>query len=200
MPVKRKLPYIISVIILWALSYCLIQFFITGSDNSFLLPVDQQIPFIPEFIWIYHSLAPVLIITMIWMVKTRQNFFNMFWACIAASIIMNVFYIMMPCFHPRIALEASTLSEILVQATRYIDDAHNTLPSGHVTFAWLTLLAFINCSNFTSSRFLRFFYISWTVLISVSTLALKQHYVVDVASGITLAFLSFYSVRYLLNR
>jgi len=200
MPVKRKLLYTIGVIILWILSYCSIQFLITTSSNNFLLPIDQKIPFIPEFIWIYHSLLPILVITMVWMVKTRQNFFNMLWACIMAGIIMNIFYVMVPCFYPRMPFEASTLSEFVVQITRYVDNAHNTLPSGHVTFAWLTLLAFANCDIFTSSRFLKFSYISWAILVSISTLTLKQHYVVDVVSGIVLAFLSFYSVRYLLNR
>ena len=138
--------------------------------------------------------------TMVYAVTTRQNFFNMLWACVMAGIIMNIFYILLPCFYPRPPLEVSTLSEFVVQATRYVDAAHNTLPSGHVTFAWLTVLAFFSCDTFASSRFLKFSYIIWVVLVSISTLTLKQHYVLDVVSGIALAFLSFYSARYLLNR
>ena len=53
-----------------------------------------------------------------------------------------------------------------------------------------------NYANFAKKHnWIQFVYIMWACLISISTLVLKQHFIVDVASGLALASLSYYLGR-----
>ena len=102
------------------------------------------------------------------------------------------FYILFPSFYPREELVGNSTSIWLVEATRLLDHANNTFPSNHVTFSWLMYLS-AKCSQLAKKwKPLSVLYFIWASLITVSTLVLKQHFIVDVLSGIVLAHLSFY--------
>ena len=109
---------------------------------------------------------------------------------------MCLFYVFFPSFYPRESfVDVSTISGWLIEITRSIDGPHNTFPSGHVTFAWL-LVFFVSLSQYTRKySWIKVLYFSWATLISISTLTLKQHFVVDVLSGLALASLSYYLGR-----
>jgi len=194
-----KARYVFIVLALYMVSYVAIQFAITNSSYDFMTPFDSAIPFLPEWIWVYHSIIPVIFLTSFLLVKGRQLFFTMIWACIAATIVLNLFYIYLPSFYPRIEFEVATLSEYLVELTRAIDKANNTFPSGHVTFAWLVYYAASFSELAGKYRIIKLVYLVWAAMISFATLTLKQHYIVDVVSGIFLATLCFYSASVLLN-
>ena len=97
-----------------------------------------------------------------------------------------------PSFYPRPEFEVNTISEALVQLTRKIDASHNTFPSGHVTFAWIMFLGAVKTKLANQVEGLKALYLLWAIGIAMSTLTLKQHYLIDVLSGITLAYVSFY--------
>tara|TARA_R110000824_G_scaffold166215_12_gene342964 strand:+ start:433 stop:846 length:414 start_codon:yes stop_codon:yes gene_type:complete len=120
-------------------------------------------------------------------------------ACLAATVVLNIFYIYLPSFYPRIEFEVATISEYLVELTRAIDKANNTFPSGHVTFAWLIFYAASFSQLAGKYKIIKFTYLIWASMISFATLALKQHYIVDVVSGIFLATLCFYTASVLLK-
>ena len=114
---------------------------------------------------------------------------------VLAYVLMLIFYAFLPAFYPRAAYTEASLSGLLVELTRAIDGANNTFPSGHVTFAWL-LVFFIGITNFAKKHnWVQFVYIVWACLISISTLVLKQHFIVDVFSGICLAILCYYLAK-----
>jgi len=77
-----------------------------------------------------------------------------------------------------------------------MDGAQNTFPSGHVTFSWLILLA---AAEALTNKSMRLIYFLWAMAVTVSTLVLKQHYIVDVFSGILLAYGVFYLVKRLMS-
>ena len=55
---------------------------------------------------------------------------------------------------------------------------------------------FVNLSQYTRKySWIKILYFCWAVLVSISTLTLKQHFIVDVISGIALAALSYYLCR-----
>ena len=82
------------------LTYFWIQSYV-GNEYSFMTPVDKAIPFMPEFVWIYHTIIPVIFITMIILVKNRKVFMNTLWACVMATFIIHLFYLIFPSFYPR---------------------------------------------------------------------------------------------------
>ena len=195
----KKAKYVFLVLTMYLVSYVAIQLSITTGSYDFTTSFDEMIPFLPQWIWIYHSIIPVIFATSFFMIRTRRLFFTMIWSCVAATIVLNLFYIYLPSFYPRLEFEVTSVSEYLVELTRTIDRANNTFPSGHVTFAWLVYYAasFSRLGNKFAT--LRIAYFVWASMISFATLALKQHYIVDVVSGIVLATLCFYAARSMLN-
>lgn len=196
MSIVTKLCYIATILVLYLMGYTTVQGLVQVGQFDFYTSADSLLPLIPEFVWVYHSIVPVMFITMVGIVKDRQLFFNMFWACFTAAVVLNISYILLPAFYPRQAFEVQTLSGYILEITRQMDGAQNTFPSGHVTFSWLILFA---ASEALATRRVRLIYFLWTLAVTLSTLVLKQHYIVDVFSGILLAYGVFYLVKRLMS-
>ena len=179
--------------------YVSIQIFVTNHEFDFLTEFDTAIPFMPQHVWIYHSILPVILLTMCLLVQSKHIFFTTFWACLVATFVLNMSYIFFPSFYPRPEFDITTVSEALVYLTYQIDGSNNTFPSGHVAFAWIMFMGAIHSRIASRIEGLKALYLLWAIGISLSTLTLKQHYIVDVFSGVILAFLSFYVSR-LFNR
>lgn len=192
MPRYEKVKYISLVLVSYISMYIFIQAMVTTHEFDFITQFDLAIPFMPQHIWIYHSILPVIFLTMLSLVQARQLFITTFWACAIATVVLNISYLCFPSFYPRPEFEVNTISEALVHLTRKIDASHNTFPSGHVTFAWIMFLGAIKTRLASRVEGLKALYLLWAIGIALSTLTLKQHYLIDVISGITLAYISFY--------
>jgi membrane-associated phospholipid phosphatase len=169
--------------------YFLVQFIATD-DYSFMTPFDYAVPFIPEFIWVYHTLIPVIIISTIFSMEKRDVFFNTLVALTFSVIVLTLFHIIFPSFYPRQEIQVDTMSLWLVEVTRMIDASCNTFPSGHVTFAWILFFCIRDANCIKRTKALHLAYLLWAILIATSTVVLKQHYVFDVVAGIVLAWFS----------
>lgn len=192
MSTRTKVRYVLLFIIPQLLIYFLLQRLFAVNEYNFLIPPDNWIPFIPEFIWVYHSLVPVIFFTAIILLKSRKNFFTCYFACVMAAVLLVAFYILFPSFYPREEISGDSTSMWLVEITRIIDHANNTFPSSHVTFSWLMYLS-AKCSKMAKKfKALVPVYWLWAALVTASTLLLKQHYIVDVVSGIILAYTTHY--------
>jgi membrane-associated phospholipid phosphatase len=195
MPRYEKVKYISLMLISYISLYIFIQAAVTTHQVDFITEFDLAIPFMPQHIWIYHSILPVIFLTMLSLVQTRTLFITTFWACAFATLVLNISYLCFPSFYPRADFEVNTISEAFLYLTRKIDASHNTFPSGHVTFAWIMFLGAIKTKLANRVEGIKALYLLWALGIALSTLTLKQHYLVDVISGITLAYLSFYASR-----
>ena len=180
-------------------TYFLIQN-IVSHQHELLTDLDTFIPFMPDFVWIYHSLVPVIGATLFLLVNNRRNFFNTFWACLGATFIIHLIYVLMPSFYPRPDIIPAGLSEQLLALTYEIDNGSNTFPSGHVCYSWILFLGVFYSQDAKKTFGLRTLFLLWAIGVTLSTLTLKVHYVVDVVGGFALAFLAFYSIRYLFNK
>ena len=201
MSVKVKARYILLAFLPYLTFYFLIQSFVTVSQYNLLTDIDEKIPFIPQFIWIYHSIVPVIALTAILLFQKREIFLGLVFSIIFAGIFMCLSYIAFPSFYPReMLVDSSTLTGWLIEITRSIDGPHNTFPSGHVTFAWL-LVFFVGLSQYTRKHlWIQGIYFFWATLLTISTLTLKQHFIVDVFSGIVLATATYFLARKLFVR
>jgi membrane-associated phospholipid phosphatase len=195
--VKAKYLSVLTVFILG--TYFLIQG-IVSHQHELLTDLDGILPFMPDFVWIYHSLVPVIGATLFLLVNNRRNFFTTFWSCLGATFIIHLIYVIMPSFYPRPDLIPHNLSEQLLALTYEIDNGSNTFPSGHVCYSWLLFLGVRYSKDAKKTFGLRNLYLLWAIGVTLSTLTLKVHYVVDVFGGLALAFLMFYSIRYLFNK
>ena len=192
MTVKAKAKYVFLTILPYIIIYFILQSaLIINTNYNLLTDLDKLIPFVPEFIWIYHSIIPVFLFTTVVLIEKRPVFFTAIASIIFASVTMLLFYAFFPAFYPRDGHTEASISGFLVEVTRNIDGSNNTFPSGHVTFAWL-LVFFIGLSNFAQKhKWIQPTYLLWAFLISISTLVLKQHFIIDVFSGVILATLCY---------
>jgi len=188
---KVKAKYLLLILLPYLIFYFFIQSAITSGYN-FLTEFDELIPFVPEFIWIYHTILPIIVLTVVSLIEKKEVFFTAIAGFLFAALITSAFYVFLPASYPRDAYIDSSTSGYLVELTRIIDGPSNTFPSSHVTFAWLTVL-FVGLSKYANTcKWVRPAYFFWALLISVSTLVLKQHFIIDVFSGIALALICYY--------
>ena len=194
---KVKAKYIILTFLPYIIFYFLLQSVLVINTNyNLTTDLDRLIPFVPEFIWIYHTIIPVFFLTTIILIERKAVFFTAILSIVLAYILMLLFYTFFPAFYPRDGYTEASISGFMVELTRNIDGSNNTFPSGHVTFAWLLVL-FVGLSNFAKKHtWTKPIYIIWAFLISISTLVLKQHFIIDVFSGITLAVLCYIIGKY----
>jgi len=190
-----------SLIFFFFLSgYFLIQRLVTSGDISLLVEIDEYIPLMPEFVWIYHSLPLLVMIVMVVLIKKAKVFWRTFYSCMMASVVMFLCFVALPIEYPRPDVVASGLSSALLMATQELDYAHNTCPSGHVAFAWLMFLAAINTQWVKHEPWMGRVFLLWAIGIILSTLVLKQHFIADVVAGVFLASFSFYVAKFVVKR
>ena len=189
MALETKAKYMFAWLILTSIVYFSVQALVTHS-YSFLTPIDGLIPFVPEFVWIYHTLIPVIVSTTVFSMQRRDVFFKTVIALTLCMAVLTVFHVIFPSFYPRQEIEPTSYFSIsvwLVEITRQFDAASNTFPSGHVAFSWILYFCVRDSEYAKRKKSLPSTYLLWAVLISMSTLFLKQHYIFDVIAGIILA-------------
>ena len=137
----------------------------------------------------YSNLVILIPIVVLVAVRDWHRVNITLFAALIACLVAYVTYLALPIAFPRPALGEGLADRVL--AAEYAADfspGANKLPSLHVTFAWLVALA---------SRGQRLGRIGDVALfglaaaISVSTLLVKQHILIDVAAGTLLAFTAY---------
>lgn len=194
MSIAKKAVYTAGLFIAFFCLYFLVQFTTHAGKTNFLSEIDALIPLIPEFIWVYWSLPLQVLLAMVWLIKDRNLFFETFWSCIVASFFAFGFYLLLPAHYPRENFELTTTSQYLLNLTRTIDGASNTFPSSHVIFSWIMYISAARTKLAKQNSGLGLLFLFWTIGITLSTLAVKQHFIIDIIFGCALAFMIFYFV------
>jgi membrane-associated phospholipid phosphatase len=159
--------------------YLAINRYSAGRQAAVLfLPGEALLPLVPQAALIY-AVGFVLPAIFAWYVSNAVRFLRALLAFgIAATVAFLTFLVFPVCF------ERSTNPDGATGWLRlaYLDDPCNCFPSLHVTICWLVYFA---CrSAIRRPKVL----LTAVWAISLSTILVKQHYVVDVGAGILLAF------------
>lgn len=149
------------------------------------LYIDNLIPFSAPFSILYSSY-----LILLWY-GVSYAFFNFdltrYKHFIIGLIIIQLtayfFYVLLPgkIIRPTVVTEGFFFD--LVRMIYIIDMPSGLTPSLHVSNSWFIALALWN------GKYLRPTLIVWAILIIVSTLLIKQHFFIDVVSGLTLSSL-----------
>ena len=143
---------------------------------DFLLPVDTSIPFLPWTIFVYQSLYAMVMIAA-YMSKPRE-FLELMGGMVAIHLCCYVCFYVWTAHYPRPSptLIDSLFFRALYTALHEIDGAGNTFPSIHAS-----------ASIFVGWRMRQmrsgWGWPLWGVVVALSTLTVKQHFVVDIAAG-----------------
>ena len=154
-----------------------------------LLPlswVDQNTPFLPWTVLIY--ISEYFYFAFVYILLKREDNINQYlYSYFFAQIIACFIFIVFPVTYPRELFPVPTDIPLWLQGIwtwlRKADAPTNCLPSLHVASVYLSAFAFI------TDKQMKLFWVFfiWSTFIAISTLSTKQHYLIDIVSGITLA-------------
>lgn len=161
-------------------TYLAINEFSVGRPAHILyLPGEERIPFVPEFEFLYVMgyFFPLLVL---WKVDDVVTFVRLTLAFVLTLAVAYTTYFLFPVYLERPHLEVDSLATFLL-SLEYMDHSYNHFPSLHVAIGWLIYLA-------CRPRLRRPVILLVAVLgMSLATLFVKQHYVVDLVYGVLLA-------------
>ena len=149
-------------------------------------PADEVIPFMPQFIIIYFGCYLFWVVNY-FMASMREEKvkYRFFTADFYARLVCMLCFIFYPTTNTRPVL---TGTDIWTQAVRFlytVDKPINLFPSIHCMASWFSCIAVRK--NRKISNWYKAFSVLMTVLVVISTLALRQHVWQDAAAGILLA-------------
>jgi PAP2 superfamily len=152
---------------------------------DFSIALDSRIPFIHWTIWIY--LSDLLFFSFAALALTRKEFIQILQIILIAYVISMIGFIFLPGDYPRI--EVTTIASPFYRwgygVFHTVDLANNTFPSMHVGLTWIICISL-------ARRFQRYKYIifAYSILVTLSVLTTKQHFILDIVGGLTVVFIS----------
>ncbi len=184
---KNKYLYFLGLVIISVFGYLFINHYPLYTPQ--LLPmtiVDESIPLIPDTIWIYVSMYPMMIVAFYFLLNDLTTLEKAMPAFFFLQIISFFVFIVFPVTFPRelypLPAEMSVFTAKIFNGIRETDQPTNCFPSLHVGNCFIC--AFFlwgvdkkKCVSFTI----------WSCFIAFSTMSTKQHYFYDVVSGIVVA-------------
>lgn len=153
----------------------------SGRAMDLYLDAELSIPLIPAMVWPYLSLYPLFLLPLVHLDANAMKRLSR--QSVVTLVAAGLVFILLPGelgFPRGQAVQDGGAAIELIQA---IDTPHNVVPSLHVAFACLILLA---CGS-RSSPVLKTIYVAWMVLMSLSALLVHQHHVLDIVTGVGLA-------------
>jgi membrane-associated phospholipid phosphatase len=153
--------------------------------------IDDYIPFIPAFAFIYISFIPFVLISLLYFMFFCDFYINFSVSFIICQIISYIIYIFFQTFVSRPIILSNDIFSSMVLFIYSVDKPYNCFPSLHVSLS--TVLLFYWLRKIHKYKFILFLYV---VLVIISTLFIKQHYILDFISGIILGLSSFYIANY----
>lgn len=187
--VTRGNKYVVGAI-MYSAAYAL--YYATNHFPQFephLLPmswVDEHAPFLPWTVLIYTS--EYFYFAFVYILLRRDDNINKYlYSYFFAQIVACVIFFLFPVTYPRELFPIPADTSFWLQGVwtwlRKADAPTNCLPSLHVASVYLSAFAFITDKQM--KLFWTFFI--WSTLIALTTLTTKQHYLIDIVTGITLA-------------
>jgi len=178
----------------FAIGYLVINWFNESRSYYFdvAFPFERHIPFIPFFIlgylFVYASVLILYLLVndiILWR-RTVVSFIVLTTLC---YIIFLIFPVRMT-ERPEVAdMIVRNLLDKIARFYFVIDRPYNLLPSIHAAYPTLTTIL-----AWRAALIGRWFLLAMTVIIAVSVVLVKQHYIMDVVAGIFAAFISYYVV------
>ncbi len=140
--------------------------------------MDRSIPFTPGWVWIYLLYYPFCF-TPLFLLNNIDTFRRVAGAYLMEFVLAFIVFLSFPVRMIRPFVVPDTLSTKMVGIIYRVDPGFNVFPSLHVANSLLVALIF-----YRYNKTLGIFFILIAILISLSTLYVKQHYFLDVVAGI----------------
>lgn len=150
------------------------------------LALDDWIPYWPSWVWIYSFLYYPIILYINLVVDSSREFNHLVISYVMLLAFQLVFFMLFPVATPerwRRCNMRRSWSERFLAFVQDFDDRTNSFPSMHCSVAMLTALHLFPYLGAIAFVF--------PVLISLSCVFTKQHFVIDVPAGIALGWFTY---------
>jgi membrane-associated phospholipid phosphatase len=147
--------------------------------------IDARVPFLPWAAWLYATYLLVLP-TLVLLASRLAAFERVLTAAMTTALSNAAIYIAWP---TRLDMRTEAPAGTLLALIQQLDTTLCALPSGHVslpmaiTTAALLVSLGVNRPAARRWQLLSTAFFVWTIVLAVSTLLTRQHYVVDAAAG-----------------
>ncbi|WMT38972.1 phosphatase PAP2 family protein [Paenibacillus sp. D2_2] len=153
---------------------------------NLMTDIDAQIPFVPAFIVPYLSWYPFIIIMLIVILaNSRETYYRTLIALCLGLITSYFIYYFYQTTVSRPLITGEGILYSLVRFTYITDNPFNCFPSIHVLTTYLVWRGALERNGI--NIVMRFFTSFMFVAIVLSTLFVKQHYLLDIAAAILIA-------------
>lgn len=147
---------------------------------------ELSLPFLPRMIWVYHSILLLFLVPLFLFSRERVQAIGRAFACV--TLVGGVCFLLFPGIagFPRSDFANETGLQALAFSILYhADNVHNVMPSLHVAYCTLVILAIQK--QLAGSR-LRLLFWGWLLAIVSSTVLVHQHHLVDLPTGAILGY------------
>ena len=185
---QKKWAMLFSAVLYTLSGYLFINHYLEthGAFHSLEIPLDRKIPYVSYFAVFYAFvyIEPVFTLLVVW--KDYALIKVAFKAFLANAIICQVGHLFFPVqFDLRVVLHPPfSVFDQIVRFFYWIDGPSNCFPSLHVAATFI-------CARviylYHRSWYPYFFTVAW--LVTLSTLFIRQHYLLDLAGGFAVYFL-----------
>jgi len=160
-----------------------------GTYTDVALALDHAIPFIPIFILGYILVFGSILLALI-IIKHPGAWYKMIIGFFISSTLCYLFFLILPVqmtMRPDLAhLSDSGIFALITQFYYIIDLPYNCFPSLHVNYPVL-----ITLTLWHYHPRLRWVFLSMAIIVALSVLLVKQHYIADAVAGTCTAILAF---------
>lgn len=182
---SKRLFIIIPLFIFHIISYNLVGMYNDNCNYSFLLGLDYIIPFVPEMVWIY--MTTYIVIPLVGLIiKDKRDLYRLVIAIFLTWLFTYPVFYFFPAVYPRPEFDIINLSTKILKINYMHDVSNNTFPSLHVSLSFVVAFAMIHISKKN-----RIFWLVWGTLISLSTVMVKKHFILDSLGGVIIAQISY---------
>ena len=150
------------------------------------LKIDELIPYVPSFIFIYVLSYPLWILGFWMFARESRKFCNeIFAAEFVSKTICLIFYVLLPTTMERADLSGDGVFNWMTSVVYSTDHPNNLFPSIHCMESWLCFIGSLRCKKSHKGYSVVWFFLA--ILICCSTVFVKQHVFVDIFGGILTA-------------
>lgn len=150
---------------------------------------DNMIPLVSEWMYIYFGCYIFWIANYVMAARINRDHEERFYRFVTADMMSRLvcaaFYIGLPTTNVRPEVVVDSFSDWLVSFLYGVDQPTNLFPSIHCLVSWLCFAAIRSSDRVP--RWYKVFSLVFALLVPLSTLYTKQHYIVDGIAGIALA-------------
>ena len=181
LPFSFRMEILALVVFAWMIMYFFVNRLPVQAERRLDLgtALDRSTPFLPQFIPVYFSTYPFVLLPF-FIVHDERLFYIMLTSFAAISVCATAIHALVPSKIERVEQQdASTPSGWMLGLFQKTCKPHGNFPSMHVGLSVPVVVAtFLVAGPLIGSLTL-----FWTVLIALSTLFTKQHYILDVLAG-----------------